>query len=137
VSPLLAALMARFTESGLAEQIGGGAHLDRAAPGTGLPYAVLTVIAGPASASYSQRPYVATLQWSVYGLGAAATANLLKALCAAFDDRLLSLSEGTNYHMDRADEPFVRQQPAEDPQLSPAAANVWGGYVTYIYGVCP
>jgi hypothetical protein len=136
--PLLTAILKKFQDAGLGESITGGAFLIRAPKGAQMPYAVLTPIFAPVDTTYGAKPYVASVQWGVFGnTGADALAGLLASLCAAFDDQLLTLESGANHHVDREGEPLIMQEPESQDKIQPDPVRGWGGFVTYQYGVTP
>lgn len=127
MTPLLDAIVSKFTSASLNATITGGIHADIASPGTAMPYLVYTVITAPKDPSYgSENPYTATIQFTVFGTQNKTTGTLALAAATAYR-ALLSLSGATNTQAIQTLEPFPVKQPPEDRTGKDASiVDVWG-----------
>jgi hypothetical protein len=130
--PLLNAIYTRFTTTGtLTAAFPAGLFRDRAPEATALPYVVSHVVQSKLEYSYAGACRSDTqIKFSAYGVGHDATGTLMNALTAAFDDALLTLSNGTNDTVTRLSEPI--------PVLHKHDAmgnDVWEWGVVYEYSV--
>lgn len=99
-----------------------------------LPYLVSTVIAAPSNFSYGGNEYAeATVQFSAYGNGRAATYTRIKAFADVFDELVFSLSSGHLVNTYREGQPIPQFQPDKDDQ----AQDVWGWIVSYVFTLTP
>jgi hypothetical protein len=105
---LLNAIYTRFTTTGaLTSAFPGGLFRDRAPEAIALPYVVSHVVQSKLEYSYGGACRSDTqIKFSAYGVGHDATGTLMNALTTAFDDALLTLSNGANDTVTRLGDPI-------------------------------
>lgn len=117
--------------------ITGGCYFATAPDNAAFPFAVFQVLYAPSTTIYGsvgKDPFEATVEWRVLDDTCDGCQAAMDAIKAKFDETLLTLSDSTNHHVLRVDEPFPHQ--ILDINIDRFnAEKVWESIATYRYGV--